>query len=308
MATMKTLDLSGRLGVSDPVMRQMRRSCFIVGPTASGKTGVAIELAKKIGGEIICADSRTVYRGLDIGTAKPTKEEQDEVKHWGLDVVWPNEMYTAHQFKLLAEHAMRDIWSRGKVPIITGGTGLYINSVLYDMQLGSPADQEYRAELNKKTELELQEIIKSQHLTMPENYKNKRHLVRAIELAGQKGGHKSEPINGAIVVGITIDRDVLRSRIHDRAKTMFDNPGLYKEAEVFAQKYGWDAPGLTGNIYRLLRAMGTGEMTQEQAIEKSEILDWQLARRQITWLKRDQNIIWMPREEIVDWVRANMLQ
>jgi tRNA dimethylallyltransferase len=282
--------------MSDKVM------IFIVGPTASGKTAAAIDIARQVGGEIICADSRTVYRGLDIGTAKPTAKERAAVPHWGLDVVDADEAFSAYRFKQLAEQAIADIRARGKVPIIVGGTGLYVDSLLYDMQLGPPADEAYRAELSAKSIEELQQAIVAEGLHMPVNDRNPRHLIRTLERVGRVGDRRNTPIDGAIVVGITTDREALKARIAARAQLMFDDRRLYEEARLAAATYGWDAPGLTGNIYRLLHALEDGTMTREQATERFCILDSQLAKRQMTWLRRSDDVVWLPRQDVVRFV------
>ena len=119
---------------------------IVLGPTASGKSDLGMELARRYNGEIIAADSRTVYRGMDIGTAKPNAEDQAEIQHWGLDLVEPNEPYSAAQFKAYANAAIRDIAGRGKLPVMVGGTGLYINAVLYDYQFPTGDDTAKRAE------------------------------------------------------------------------------------------------------------------------------------------------------------------
>ena len=123
----------------------------ITGPTASGKTSLAIRLAKQYNGEIVCADSRTIYRDMDVGTAKPTRAEQEAVPHWGLDLVRPGEMFSVAQFKEYALQKISEIRSRGRLPFLVGGTGLYIDAVLFDFQFGGPPSPIFRSELEKKT-------------------------------------------------------------------------------------------------------------------------------------------------------------
>jgi len=157
---------------------------YIVGPTASGKSDLGIQIAKELNGEIICADSRTIYKNLDIATAKPSLNERKEVKHWCLDVVEPNERYSAAQFKRDAQMAIKDILSRSKLPIIVGGSGLYIDGLLYDYEFGPLENEQLRSELELMTIEQLQEIITARNIEMPENNKNKRYLIRAIEQGG----------------------------------------------------------------------------------------------------------------------------
>ena len=158
----------------------------ITGPTASGKTGLAIKLAKLFGGEIISADSRAIFKGIDIASAKPDLIERDGVPHWGFDLVAPGERFTAADFKEYTYAKINEILARGKLPFLVGGTGLYIDAVLGDYDFAGEADEELRTKLNSKTIEELQQIIFEQKIPMPENHKNKRYLVRAIEKAYAK--------------------------------------------------------------------------------------------------------------------------
>lgn len=153
----------------------------ITGPTASGKSGLALELAEELNGEIICADSRTIYKGMDIGTAKPTLAEQKRVRHWLIDMVEPGERFTAADFQKHALTAIDDIRLRSKIPFLVGGSGLYIDAVILGFNFASDADTVRRTELEKMTIEQLQALITKQQLTMPENSKNKRYLIRCIE-------------------------------------------------------------------------------------------------------------------------------
>ena len=153
----------------------------IVGPTASGKTGLAVRLAKEFGGEIISADSRAVYKGLDIGTAKPSLEEQQAVPHWGIDLVEPNERYTVADFKSYAEQKIEYIRTRDKVPFLVGGTGLYIDAVLYNFEFSTGAnDNKQRQQLEQKSIEDLYKYCDQHNIELPENYKNKRYVINAI--------------------------------------------------------------------------------------------------------------------------------
>lgn len=268
----------------------------ITGPTGSGKTGLALELAERYDGEIICADSRTVYRGMDIGTAKPTVDEQARVPHHLLDVVDPGEPFTAADFKRLALEAIADIRARGKVPFLVGGTGLYIDAVVLDYEFGAPADESRRAELNQLSIDELQTMLTSQQILLPTNPLNKRHLVRALELAGQSTSRKHKPDDDTLVVAITTDREVLRDRIEKRAHEMF-RTGVLEEARVLGDKYGWDSEAMTGNIYPILRQVIDGEITEEQAIQEFITSDMKLVKRQLTWLRRHEYVRWLTLDE-----------
>jgi tRNA dimethylallyltransferase len=262
----------------------------IVGPTASGKTALAIDLAKRFGGEIICADSRTIYKGMDVGTAKPTPEEQAIVPHWGLDLVEPHEQFTAADFKRYAVDKINDIRSRGRIPFLVGGSGLYVDAVIFDFQFAPPAPTE-RRKLEKFNVEELQKYCINNNIVLPENAKNKRYLIRAIERASVTLKRRAEPINTSTIVGITTDRNVLRERIRGRAEQIFDD-NVVNEATLLGEKYGWTGEAMTGNVYPLVHLYLKGELTLSEVKEKFAVADWRLAKRQLTWLKRNPFIVW----------------
>ena len=263
----------------------------ITGPTGSGKTALAIELAEKFGGEIVCADSRTVYEGMDIGTAKPTLEEQARVRHHLLDVVKPDERFTVYDFQRMARQAIVEIRTRGHIPFLVGGTGMYIDSVILDYEFGDE-DQEKRQSLTVKTIEELQKMIKNQHLNMPYNAKNKRHLVQVLSNSLKSSSAKKEPTASTYVVAISTEKAILEQRIEERACTMFRS-NVLQEATRLGKKYGWDTEAMTGNIYPILRQVLDGEISIEKAIDLFVIRDRQLAKRQVTWLKRHSFVQWM---------------
>lgn len=264
----------------------------IVGPTASGKTALAVKLAERYGGEVICADSRTVYRGMDIGTAKPTAAEQTVVPHWGLDLVEPGERFTVADFKEYASAKIAEIRRRGRIPFLVGGTGLYVDAVLFDFTFGGEADRQKRAELEVMSLEELQNYCAENNITLPENSKNKRYLVRAIERKNIHTKRREQPLENTIVVGIATERDVLRNRIYQRSEQLFAE-GVVEEAIRLGKKYGWESEAMTGNIYPLIRKMTEGAISLEEAKCQFAVLDWRLAKRQLTWLKRDPFIKWL---------------
>lgn len=265
----------------------------IVGPTASGKTALSIELARLFNGEIVCADSRTIYKGMDIGTAKPTLVEQAIVPHWGLDLVNPDERFTAADFKLYAQQKIEEIRSRGNVPFLVGGTGLYVNSVLYDFNFQFDHDPEIRHKLEQLTVDELNEYCIENNVKLPKNNKNKRHLVRAIETKDVFRSVDTKLSDDTLVVGITTkNQDEYQLKIAQRAKEIVDN-GVVEEATLLSEKYGWDSEAMTGNIYPLVRCYLDGMLSQDELIERFTIADRQLAKRQMTWFKRDANIRWL---------------
>ncbi|MFZ2836031.1 MAG: tRNA (adenosine(37)-N6)-dimethylallyltransferase MiaA [Candidatus Saccharimonadales bacterium] len=264
----------------------------IAGPTASGKTGLSIELAKKYNGEIVCADSRTIYRGMDIGTAKPTLQERQGVVHWGLDLVEPGEQFSAADFKAYADEKIADIRRRGRVPFLVGGTGLYIDAVIFNYQFGNLADPVLRAQLEQLSVEQLQQHCINNNVELPENKQNKRYLIRAIEQKSINHKRSTAVDDNTIVVAIATDRDVLRTRIEQRTEQFFDN-GVVEEATMLGKKYGWENEAMTGNIYPLVNRYLKSELSLEEMKEKFTTLDWRLAKRQITWLRRNSEVKWL---------------
>jgi len=238
---------------------------------------------------------------MDIGTAKPSKQEQQRVPHWGLDLVEPNERFTAADFKIYALQKIHEIRKRGHVPFLVGGTGLYIDSVILDYQFGNGSSLELRTKLDSMSIAELQEYCRKNNVELPENSNNKRYLIRAIEQGGINEKRRSEPIENIIVVGIATDRNVLRTRIMDRTEQLFDD-GVVKEAKKLGNKYGWNSEAMTANIYPLVYSYLNKEMSLEEIKDKFTTLDWRLAKRQITWLKRRDFIIWKTLEESYDYI------
>ncbi|MCJ1964666.1 tRNA (adenosine(37)-N6)-dimethylallyltransferase MiaA [Candidatus Nanosynbacter sp. TM7-057] len=263
----------------------------IVGPTASGKTSLAIQLAKKYRGEIICADSRTVYRGMNVGTAKPSLEEQQKVSHWGLDLVDPGDSFSASQFKGYACQKIKEIRSRGNIPFLVGGTGLYIDSAIFDFQFGAKYSKEKRANLQEMTISELQQYCVNHDVALPENSKNKRYLIRAIERAGKKSSGLEVPLSNTIIVGITTDKQLLKQRITDRAKKMFKD-GVVEETIELANSAGWCNEAMTGNVYPIIKKLIEKEIDEDQAVREFIVSDVNLVKRQLTWFRRNPFIEW----------------
>ena len=262
----------------------------IVGPTASGKSALAIELALQHNGEIICADSRTVYKGMDIGTAKPSKEDQYKVRHHLLDVVEPNQPFSAAQFKAAAIIAIKDISNRGNIPFLVGGTGLYIDALLFDYSFGGPTDAKKRAELQQLSTDELIKICREKNIETPPNTQNRRHLIRAIEIEGQKKTDMAMREN-TLLVGLSVPREVLQTYIIRRTEEMFKHD-IINEVNNIAQKYGWESEAMTGSAYRILRPLAEGRDNLAHAFELLVRSDMALAKRQMTWFRRNPFIEW----------------
>jgi tRNA dimethylallyltransferase len=276
----------------------------IVGPTASGKSSTATKVAQSFNGEIICADSRTIYKHMDIGTAKPSEEDQALVPHWGLDLVEPGESFTAADFKDYALQKVEEIRSRGHLPIIVGGTGLYVDGVVFDFEFAKP-----QPELRKMLEaLSLEELIAhcvNNNIQLPENEKNRRYVIRAIEQKDINNKRLRRPIDNVTLVGITTERDELRRRITQRAEQLFEN-GMVEEAIMLGKKYGWDSEAMTGNIYKLVRKYHAGELTLEQLKQDNITSDWRLAKRQLTWLKRNEFIHWVELDDAFEYIESSL--
>jgi tRNA dimethylallyltransferase len=271
---------------------QRPKLVVIVGPTASGKSSLAMLVAKAYGGEIIAADSRTVYKGMDVGTAKPSKTDQKEVPHWGLDLVSPSQRFTAYQFKKYALARINDIQKRGKLPILVGGTGLYIDAVLFGFGFLPGADLNNRAKLEVLSVSQLQQAIENMGHRMPSNSQNKRHLIRTIETKGKNGTKNPRPLAGAIVIGIMPPDDVLKDRINRRVEQIF-TVGVIKETKKLIQQYGKKVFEHSGGIvYKICLKLINDEINLEEAKELDKIADWQYARRQRTWFKRNTYIKW----------------
>jgi len=268
----------------------------ICGQTASGKTSLAIELAQAYGGEIICADSRTIYKGMDIGTAKPTIEERKRVKHWGLDLVKPGEYFTVVDFKKYADEKIKEIRSRGNVPFLVGGTGLYIDAIVFDYKFGKEVDVDKRTSLNNMSLDELHEYCKQKSIQLPENLKNKRYVIRQIEKNGEFVSKRESPIENTIIVGITTDKEVLIDRMQQRIEYMLNN-GVIEEAESLGNKFGWDNEALKSNVYKIVKLYNSGHISKDDIKQQNLVLDWRLAKRQLTWFKRDSYIKWLNYED-----------
>lgn len=272
----------------------------IVGPTASGKSGLAMELARMFNGEIICADSRTVYKNMDIGTAKPSINDRATVPHWGLDLVEPGEVFTAADFKKYALLKIQQVRERGHVPFMVGGTGLYVDGVLFDYQFGQP-QPELRKQLEALSLEELKLHCANNNVVLPENENNRRYVMRAIEQKSINSKRLRSPIDNVILVGITTERDELRRRIASRAEQLFEN-GMLEEAIKLGETYGWDGEAMTGNIYKLVHRYVDGELTLDELKQANFHADWRLAKGQLTYLKRNSYIKWLSLDEAREYI------
>jgi tRNA dimethylallyltransferase len=264
----------------------------VVGETASGKSALALELAQKFNGEIICADSWTVRREVDIGTAKPTAEEQALVPHHLLDVAGPCEDFTAAVFKKLANQAIKDISDRGKLPIMVGGTGLYIDGVLYDFGFLPAGDRGDREELNRLSIKELLEKIDGLGIDPGGvDKRNKRRLIRLIETNGAVAS-RQELRSNTLILGLKVERPELEQRIAARVDAMLA-AGLEAEVRGLAGRYGWDCEALKGVGYAQWQGHLNDTETSGQARQKIIKASLDLAKRQRTWFRRNKSIQWI---------------
>lgn len=264
----------------------------IVGETASGKTSLAIEIAQKLNGEIICADSWTVRREVTIGTAKPSAEERALVPHHLLDIVGPDEDFTAAVFKRLALDKIEDITKRGHLPILVGGTGLYIDGILYDYGFLPQGDRSAREALNELSVQQLLEKIQALGIELGEvDRRNKRRLIRLIETNGEQPKRKKLRSN-TLILGIQTDRDVLKQRVEKRVDLMLKN-GLEDEVRVLAERYGWDCEALKGVGYFQWKNYFLSSQTLTETRQKIIKATLDLAKRQRTWFKRNKSIQWL---------------
>lgn len=279
----------------------MKPLLVIVGETASGKSALALYLAERYNGEIISADSRAIYKGMDIGTAKQSREDRKKIPHHCLDIVNPDEAFTAADFKSHAMAAIDDISKRGKLPIIVGGTGLYVDAVLYDYQFNAPADPGLRAELQKLSVAELQQRLKERGIALPSNPQNPRHLVRTLETGGQQA-ERAPMRQNTLILGLAPGRDELRERINIRVEAMVDS-GLEKEVRNLADLYGFDIPPMQTIGYQEWQGYFSGTATlgtTQELIVKNTLA---YAKRQRTWFRRNNSVHWLyNREEITNSV------
>ncbi len=302
-------------------MDKKQKVIVICGPTASGKTALSIELAKQINGEIISADSMQIYKDMDIGSAKPTKEEMQGIKHYLLDFVAPNERYSVADYKRQAELSIEEVLSKGKVPIVVGGTGLYIDSLIYGIEYKElEFDDKYRKELEKMAEEEgLEELYekakKIDAQAMESISKNdKKRILRVLEIYNQTGKTKTEleiesRKNGVkydyIVFALNMDREKLYERINLRVDIMLKQ-GLEEEVKALLSKYNVFPTAMQGLGYKEMKQYLDGDITKQEAIDKIKQETRRYAKRQLTWFRKNKQTIWLdatkPKQDNIDTI------
>ena len=287
----------------------------ICGPTAVGKTGLALEMAERCGGEIISADSRQVYRLMDIGTAKPTAAEQQRIRHHLIDVVWPDEIFNAERFTALAHQAVNTICAQDKKPFLVGGTGLYIRALTEGLLRAPGADPELRQQLHARAEEEGRAALHAELARQDPDTAARLHpndlvrIVRALEVYQHSGrslaalqdahGFGGQPYR-TLKIGLDLERAELYRRIDERAEAMFAQ-GLLEEAETLLQA-GYDpaAKALVTIGYRQAFALLRGEVTRADALDDLKLATRRYAKQQLTWFRKDKSIIWL--ESSTDFV------
>lgn len=284
----------------------------ICGPTASGKTALSIELAKKINGEIVSCDSMQIYKDMDIGTAKPTIEEMQGIKHYMLDFVSPDERYSVADYKKQAKQAIREIIEKGKVPIVVGGTGLYVDSLIYEIEYQDiEFDEKYRKQLEERSEKEGLEVLYNEAKKIdPEaiikiSPNDKKRILRILEIYNATGKNKTEQEKESRknevefdykVYAISWDREKLYDRINQRVDIMIDQ-GLIEEVRKIYSKYNKFPTAMQGLGYKEVLEYLEGKCNKQEMIDKIKQETRRYAKRQLTWFRKNKQTIWLDGQE-----------
>src|SRR3954469_3822029 len=279
----------------------------IVGPTASGKTALSIALAQQFGGEIVSCDSVAVYRGFEIGTAKPSREERARVPHHLLDVAEPNEPFTAGDYARLARPVLHEIAARKKTPIVVGGTGLYLRALLEGLFAGPPRSEELRERLRASAEEHgpdhLHEMLRHLDAAAAEKIHANDHakLIRAIEVCMAarsqmtdlwKQGRDALTGFRVLRIGLDPERERLYERINQRAQQMFAR-GLVEETKKLLEQYGNRAPALSSLGYKQAMQVIREECDEKTAVAAAQRGHRNYAKRQMTWFRREPDVQWL---------------
>ncbi len=275
----------------------------ILGPTASGKSSLAVKLAKEFNGEIISADSRQIYKEMNIGTAKITKKEMDGIPHYLIDIVKPNQDFTLAQYKKKTIRIIKDIQRRRKLPFLVGGTGLYIQSIVDNLEIPQvKPNRKLREKLEKKNTSDLFKQLKKldPDIIKIVDGSNKRRIIRALEVClltkkpFSKQRKKGQSLFDILQIGLEVEKDELEKRIEKRAEQMI-REGLVEEVKKLLKNYNPDLPCFSGIGYQEIILYFKGELSLEKAKELISLHTRQYARRQMTWFRRDKRIHWVRR-------------
>jgi len=286
----------------------------IGGPTASGKTALSIELAKKIDGEIVSADSMQIYKEMNIGTAKPEEKEKQNIPHYMLDFLSPNERYSVADYKRDAKKAIKEILKKGKTPIVVGGTGLYIDSLIYEIEYPEiEIDLSYRKKLEELAEkeglLSLYEKAKKIDETAMEkiSINDKKRILRVLEIYHQTGKTKTEldieskkePEFDYKMFAINMDREILYDRINKRVDIMLKK-GLIEEVQTIYNKYKQFPTSMQALGYKEVVEYLEGKVSKEEMIDKIKQESRRYAKRQLTWFRKNKQTIWLDGQDKID--------
>ena len=287
---------------------EKQKVIVICGPTASGKTALSIELTKKINGEIVSCDSMQIYKEMDIGTAKPTIEEMQGIKHYMIGIISPNERYSVADYKKDAKRAIKEILEKGKVPIVVGGTGLYIDSLIYEIEYQDiEFDKEYREYLEKEVkEKGLEGLYNRAKEIDPEAIKkisknDKKRILRILEIYHATGENKTEQERKSRqkeveydyrVYALNMEREKLYERINKRVDKMIED-GLIQEVEKIYKKYNDFPTAMQGLGYKEVVEYLEGKLSKEEMIEKIKQETRRYAKRQLTWFRKNKETIWL---------------
>jgi len=277
---------------------------ILLGPTGSGKTALSLALAERFDGEIVSCDSVAVYRGMELGTAKPTKEERARVPHHLIDVAEPDEAFTAGEYSRRARAALREIAARGRVPIVTGGTGLYLRALTEGLFVGPARREELRARLRSKAQKRgsawLHRVLRRLDAATAERIhaNDTAKVIRAIEVcvAGRKPMSEvmgRDPLRGFRLLRIGLDppREQLYDRLNQRCAAMFA-AGLVEETRGLLERYG-QVKALDSLGYRQARSVLDGTMSEQDAIKAAQQGHHNYAKRQMTWFRREPEVLWI---------------
>lgn len=280
----------------------------ICGPTASGKTDLSIELAKNIDGEIVSADSMQIYKDMNIGSAKPTKEEMQGIKHYLLDFIPPNKRYSVADYKKDALEAIQNILKKGKNPIIVGGTGLYIDSLIYNIEYPElKIDETYREKLENIVKKEGLEVLYKQACSIDSlameriSLNDKKRILRVLEIYHLTGKTKTQQEIESrkkdipydyFVFALNMDREILYNRINKRVDKMIEQ-GLINEVKTIKEKYKSFPTAMQGLGYKEIVDYLDGKLTKQESIEKIKLETRRYAKRQLTWFRKNKQTVWL---------------
>ena len=287
----------------------------ICGPTASGKTALSIELAKKINGEIVSADSMQIYKDMNIGSAKVTNEEMQEIKHYMIDCVSPDERFSVADYKTNAKNAIEEIIKKGKTPIVVGGTGLYIDALIYEIEYKDiKIDENYRKELQEIEKNQGLEVLYKKALEIDPKAMEKisqndsKRIMRVLEIYKATGKNKTEqeaesrlkeiPYDYK-VFALTMNREKLYERINKRVDIMIEK-GLINEVENLLKKYKEFPTSMQGLGYKEVRDYLQEKITKDEMIEKIKQESRRYAKRQLTWFRKNKQTIWLDSLEKIE--------